>query len=422
MNFFRNILVLSLLALSAMVLNSRAYAYGDYGLSCTNDEYGVHLGYVGAAGTTTANYGVYAGLDCAYSGGGRTNSSAIVGGDITRMAANAVIGAVTGRLSAAMNNNSDTAAHMSYSNNGSGIGMAANHLVGGLSIWSNFSNSSFENDQTFTSVQLDSNNYDGDASAVTVGLDKRLGNMLIGLAYTTFDLDIDTSVNKGNIDAEGETLGLYFGMNTGALNISAGAGQGEYEFNTERMDLGSDLTITANDITADVTYFHVGLSGEISRGKLSFSPRVNYRSFDIDMPAFTDIVPNDGNSITGTGGSGQAAVFTTADEAIAAKTFSSNMTEAGLSVALSATSKLVPFVDVAYVKEDTTSAAYNNEALSDGTAADLGASAPDGYVAYGGGIMLNLQSRLNGYISVQEVTNRDDYNETTVSGSLKLRF
>ena len=53
MNFFRNILVLSLLALSAMVLNSRAYAYGDYGLSCTNDVYGVHLGYVGAAGTTT---------------------------------------------------------------------------------------------------------------------------------------------------------------------------------------------------------------------------------------------------------------------------------------------------------------------------------------------------------------------------------
>ena len=49
----------------------------------------------------------------------------------------------------------------------------ANHLVGGLSIWSNFSNSSFENDQA-ASVQLDSNNYDGDASAVTVGLDKRL--------------------------------------------------------------------------------------------------------------------------------------------------------------------------------------------------------------------------------------------------------
>ena len=169
MNFFKNFTVLSLLLLSALVLNSRAYAYGEYGLSCTNDVYGIHL-YGTTADTVTigtGDYGVYTGLDCAYAGGGRTNSSAIVGGDISRMAANAVIGAVSGRLSAAMNNNSDTAAHMSYSTNGNGIGMAANHLVGGLSVWTNFTNSSFENDQTFTNVQLDSNNYDGDASAVT---------------------------------------------------------------------------------------------------------------------------------------------------------------------------------------------------------------------------------------------------------------
>ena len=115
MNFFKNFLVLSLLALSALVLNSRAYAYGDYGLSCTNDEYGIHL--YAAAGDFviigTGDYGVYTGLDCAYAGGGRTNSSAIVGGDIARMAANSVIGAVSGRLSVAMSNNSDTAAHMS---------------------------------------------------------------------------------------------------------------------------------------------------------------------------------------------------------------------------------------------------------------------------------------------------------------------
>ena len=98
-------------------------------------------------------YGVYTGLDCVYSGAGRTNSSAIVGGEIARAAANAVVGAVSQRLSAAMNMNSDTAAHMSYSSNGNGIGMAANHIVGGLSIWTNFSSSNFENDQTFTSVR-----------------------------------------------------------------------------------------------------------------------------------------------------------------------------------------------------------------------------------------------------------------------------
>ena len=195
---------------------------------------------------------------------------------------------------------------------------------------------------------------------------------------------------------------------------------------TTRLDLGSGSTISASDITADVTYYHFGVSGEISRGKLSFTPRVSYRSFDIDMPAFTDVVPNDGNSITGaanTGGvAGQTSTFTTADESVAGKTYSSNMTEAGLSIALAANGKLTPFVDVAYVNEDTTSAAYSNEALTDGTAADLAASAPDGYITYGGGIMINLQSKLNGYIAVQEVTNRDDYSETSVSGTLKLKF
>ena len=119
-----------------------------------------------------------------------------------------------------MNMNSDTAAHMSYSSNGNGIGMAANHIVGGLSVWTNFSSSNFENDQTFTGVQLDSNNYDADASAVTIGVDKRFGNIVIGLAYTGFDSDIDTTVNGGTIKTEGETLGIYVGLNTGALQLS----------------------------------------------------------------------------------------------------------------------------------------------------------------------------------------------------------
>ena len=59
---------------------------------------------------------------------------------------------------------------------------------------------------------------------------------------------------------------------------------------------------------------------------------------------------------------------------------------------------------------------------ADATSADLDASAPDGYVTYGGGLILNLQSRMSGYISVMETTNRDDYSETVLSGSLKLKF
>jgi len=418
MIFLRKFLIQVLFAISALVLYGKAYAYGDYGLSCTNDDYGVHNGslYLQAANSVASQaYGVYAGLDCAYAGAGRTNSSAIVGGEVAKLAANAVIGAVTQRLSAAMNNNSNTAAHMSYSANGNGIGMAANHLVGGLSVWTNFSSSHFENDQTFSSVRFDSNNFDGDASAVTVGVDKKLGNITLGLAYTGFDSEIDVAVNKGNITTEGETIGIYAGLNTGALMLSAGAGQGEYEIDTTREDLGSGLQITASDITADVLYYHVGVSGSLNRGKLSFTPRVNYRSFEIDVPAFTDVVPNDGNSINGGAG------FTTADEAVSGQTYSSDMTEVGMGVAISLNAKVTPYLDVAYVNESTTSAAYNAEATADGNS-DLAASAPDGYVAYGGGIILNLASKVSGYVSLTETTNRNDYSETTMSGSLRLKF
>ena len=418
MNFLKQILILTLISFSAVVLSSRAYSANDYNMSCTNTAYDGSLSseYLRAStGTGITTYGVYTGLDCVYSGGGRTNSSAIVGGEIARSAANAVVGAVSGRLSAAMTMNSDTAAHMSYSSNGGGIGMAANHIVGGLSLWTNVASSNFENDQSFTNVRGDSNQYDGDTSAVTFGVDKKFGNMVVGLAYTTFDSDITVKVNDGNIKTEGETLGLYAGLNTGPFQLSIGAGQGEYEIDTARRDLGSDLTITADDITADVTYYHVGLSGELNRGKLSFRPRVAYRNFDLDLPAFTDIVPSDSNTLA-------ADTTATADESIAGKTYSSDMSEAGLSIALSTGNKLIPFLDVSYVSEETTSAAYNNELTADGAAADLDASAPDGYMTYGGGVILNLKGRMSGYLSVTETTSRSDYSETTISGSLKLKF
>ena len=420
MNFFKKTIILALVSLSALVLSSRAYSANDYSMSCTNVAYDGSLSslYLNATADVAQGitmYGVYTGLDCVYSGGGRTNSSAIVGGEIARSAANAVIGAVSGRLSAAMTMNSDTAAHMSYSSNGGGIGMAANHLVGGLSLWTNVASSNFENDQAFTNVRGDSNNFDGDATAVTFGVDKKFGNMVVGLAYTTFDSDITVKVNDGTIKTEGETLGLYVGLNTGPLQLSIGAGQGEYEIDTERRDLGSDLKIKADDITADVTYYHIGLSGQLNRGKLSFRPRVAYRNFDLDLPAFTDIVPNDSNTLD----SNNTIV---ANESVAGKTYSSDMSEAGLSVVIGTGSKLIPFLDVSYVSEETTSAAYNNELTADGTAADLDASAPDGYLTYGGGLILNLKSRMSGYISVTETTTRTDYSETTISGSLKLKF
>ena len=434
MRILTRIMLLGVMLTSFVAINMKAYANpdnanGDYGLSCTNEAYGTqHGGTYIAAGNATlgtggaVQYGVYVGLDCVYSGAGRSNSSAIVGGEIARSAANAVIGAVSQRLSTAMNMNSNTAANMSYTANGNGIGMAANHIIGGMSLWTQFSSSSFENDQTYTNVQIDSNQYDADASALTVGLDKRFGNIVAGLAYTTFDSEIDTTANTGTINTEGETIGIYVGLNTGVINFTVGAGQGEYEIDTTRKDLGSALTIKADDITADVTYYHLGLSGTLNRGKLSFTPRVAYRNFDLDLPAFSDIVPDDNNTmIDFSNGANSSISGAAADVSVSGKTYSSDMTEAGLSIALAASTKLTPFIDLAYVKEDTTTAAYQAELTTDG-ATDLNASAADGYITYGGGFILNLSNKVNGYIDVKETTNREDFSETTISGSFRLKF
>jgi hypothetical protein len=362
---------------------------------------------------------MYTGEDCVYSGAGRTNSSVIVGGELARAAANSIIGSVSGRLSSAFGMNSNTAAHMSYSSNGNGIGMAANHLIGGLSIWTNFSSSNFENDQNFTGVQIDTNAFDGDASAVSFGVDKRIGNLIVGIVGSGFDSDIDITANSGNITVEGETYGIYVGMNTGAVTFSAGAGTGEYEVETKRKDLGSLKTITATDITADVQYVHANISGNLNRGKLSFSPRVAYRDFEIDMPSFTDNVPTDSNTFFGPNAT--AADQVTVNETIAGKTYSSQMTEAGMSIALSVNGKLTPYVDIAYVHEDTTAASYKTELSSD-AADELGASAPDSYVTYGGGIILSLSDKVSGYLNLSETTTRTDFSETSISGSLRLKF
>jgi hypothetical protein len=432
MDFLKKITMFVVISVSLTALNFKAHAAnttssGDYGLSCTNAAYGGQISQTtngtanGYVNNGSLSYGIYTGEDCAYAGAGRTNSSVIVGGEIARAAANSIIGAVNGRLSSALAMNDNTAAHMSYSSNGNGIGMAANHLVGGLSLWSNYTSSNFENDQTFSNVQLDSNQFDGDASSMSFGIDKKFGQLLVGVVGSSFDSDIDTKANDGNIKAEGETYGLYVGVDTGAIVLSAGAGTGEYKVTTRRKDLGSLLTINAKDITADVQYWHVNLSSNINRGKLSFSPRVSYRTLELDMPAFTDEVPSDNNTFFIAGSNKEAASKLTENEAVSGQTYSSDMTEVGISIALGTNGKLTPYIDVAYVHEDTTSASYVTEDTSDG-ATDLSASAPDGYVTYGGGVMLNMSGKVSGMFNVTETTNRTDFSETSISGTLKIKF
>ena len=179
MKFFNIIKSLAFFSFFALILQSKSYATSSYGLSCTNEAYGTQHGgtytdsaFINGNNGTTSNYGIvaYSGLDCVYSGGGRTNSVAIVSGDVARNAANAIVGGINSRIAMAMTMNSDTAAHMTYSSNNSGIGMAANKVFGGLSVWTNYSRTDSKNDQTFDANNRgrDSNAYDSDLSLIHI--------------------------------------------------------------------------------------------------------------------------------------------------------------------------------------------------------------------------------------------------------------
>ena len=94
-----------------------------------------------------------------YAGAGLTNSAAIVSGDVARNVATLLLEASIRELYA-MGQTSETAAHMSYTSNSNGVGMAANRIFNGLSLWTNYTDSDFDNDQTFTNFRQDTNQYD----------------------------------------------------------------------------------------------------------------------------------------------------------------------------------------------------------------------------------------------------------------------
>ena len=107
MNLLKKIWLSCLLIFSIIAINYTAQARGGSTkyLSCTNTSYGTQLGgvYLEYNPTTTRTgqadtYAMYTSEDCVYAGAGRTNSSAIVGGEIARAADNAVVGAITNRI------------------------------------------------------------------------------------------------------------------------------------------------------------------------------------------------------------------------------------------------------------------------------------------------------------------------------------
>ena len=444
----QRIFTVALVAVMALGLfgENKASAAGTYSISCKNDAYGMQLGddytqiaYVynspnkGANGTPTnaeqyliQEFGqAYVGNDCLYAGAADTNGTAVVAGDVARVAVNAIVGAVSNRvdMAYAAQSSGASATGLSFSNQADGIAMSANGLVGGISFWADYGSTDMKNTQTFTGVRLDSNKYDGDTSSYSIGVDKSFGKALVGIVVSGLSTDLKTTFNDGTYKQDIDTYGIYAAYRTSMLQIDLGMGQGDSTIDTTRRDLGNDKTITGKT-NADVEYSNVRVVANFARGKFSLSPRLAYRTMSMDIDAFTDTRPSDdSSSVVGDGllFSSSNATLTTTDDSIAARSVESETMEIGLNIAANL-GKVVPFLDLSYSSEDTTKAAYKTEAGTDGTAADLAASNAENSYTIGGGVNFMLSNHISGGIRAGSVNGRDDYEENYMSGSINISF
>ena len=424
-----------------------ANAAGTYSISCKNDAYGMHLGtdytaaayvYTGAANGLTSStvqadqyiirgdQGAYVGNDCLYAGSADTNGTAVVAGDVARLAVNAIVGAVSNRVNMAYaaGNSGASATGLSFTTQGDGVSMSANNLVGGLGLWADMGNTNIENTQTFTNVRLDSNRYDGDASSYSLGVDKSFGNALVGIVVSNLDTDFKTTFNDGTYKQNVDTYGLYAAYKTSVLTIDLGFGQGDSTIDTTRRDLGNDQTITGKT-TADIEYSNARIAAQFSRGKFSIVPSVSYRTMSMDIAAFTDDRPDD---MSGTVVGGEDTIFSTGnatltvtDDAIAARNVDSETMEAGINISANL-GMMVPYINVSYATEDTTQASYKTEAGTDGSALDIAASNYSESYTIGGGINFMIGSNISGGVRAGMINGREDWEESYMSGNISLGF
>jgi hypothetical protein len=435
---------------------SAANAAGTYKISCKNQAYGMHLGsdytqiaYVYNTALRGDAYGAgdpsgrlnggglqlqyliggeygeaYVGNDCLYAGSSNTNGTTVVSGDVARLAINAIVGAVSNRIDQAYASReaSSSVTGLSFTTQSDGVSMSANKLVGGLSLWADYGNSDFKNTQAYTNVRLNSMKYDGSASSYSVGVDKQIGNVLVGLVISNLDTDLNTTFNTGTYKQQVDTYGVYLAYRTSILQIDLGTGTGESDISTTRIDLGNDSTISGST-TADIEYSNAKISATFTRGRFSIVPSASYETMSMDIAAFTDDRQDDiSGDVVGEGllfGT-HSITLAVQDDSIAARSVETTSMDFGVTLSANL-GKIMPFIKLSYENEDTTRGTYNTEFGTDETNETL-ASDYSSASHVGGGINFNLGSHISGGVRVGTYSGRDDWQEDYFAGSLRVGF
>lgn len=375
----KNFIKFSLAAVAGVAIlggfGGEAKAAGPY--SCSNATYG--SAYSSCSTNNTANQA----------------STVATATTVLRTATTKTAGLVSDRVSAALSGN---AANVQMASNGfsASSGLSAGDLGGKAGVWLSGSWSDVEDDNTDTA-------YEGHAAVGLIGADYQVApGVVLGLSFGYENVDIDTAYNgfngnDGSIEGDGYTIAPYIGVKfSDRLTANLTAGYSDIEYDTLRFDPNTGNRITGST-DADRYFVSAALDGTYDlRGNWGLKTRGSVFYASEDKDSFTETESNG------------------ATTAVASN--DTELGQFGLETRLSYDfDKVQPYallgLEYDFSKDDTPVAA--GQTSSDD---DFG-------VKLGAGVnLINLGSNVSGGLEAYTVEGRDDYNEYTVSGGLRVKF
>lgn len=396
-------LVIALGAVCALGYSSEASAY----VNATSYTCSDLTNYTGSVYGPGSSYGGYTTTfdECLYSNTANQNSTVATANAVLQAASSQAARLIGNRVSNAL---SGHGSGFNVAENGfsASSGVAAGGMENRMGVWVSGSYSDVSDDNTATA-------FDGTVYTGFAGVDYKVTNRaLVGVSVGYESSDIDTQYNQseitgadGNLEGEGYTVAPYIGVELGQnASASLTAGYTDLQYDTLRYD-----PVSSNDIRGSTDAERWFVSGALN-GAHKIASNWNLRGrlsafyADEEKDAFTETESN-GNTIS------QGAL----DNA-----FGQASLEARLGYAFRmAEPYVLAAADYDFEKDEApvgigTSAAPGQQkaSLDD---SDVGAR-------FGGGLNFQLGSNVTGGIEAYTVEFREDYEELTVSGGLRLNF
>lgn len=256
-------------------------------------------------------------------------------------------------------------------------GLSAGGGTRSVSVWVNSSYTDVKNKKEGTK-------FDGDVVTVNAGIDKQFTpKVILGVSIGYANTDVDTTFNNGTYEEDAYTLagyGLY--KFTDHLNFAAMVGQTWSSVDQDRQD-----GTVKSSVDADTTFAAGTLNASQNFGKIGVLGRIGYTWGDRDTDSYTE----------------------SDDNVVDATTSATNQGRVGGEVSYMLTGGSVNFTP--YAKLDFLHD-FEDEVNDDANAFDTGLGLRVG----------SLDGSVSGVFQVNTELGRDDFEKTTGSATLKIKF